>query len=213
MDDGGLGEQGAAAPADTIIGISFDDVFRAQEFLTAARRLASQHNVELLDAVMIAKTPDGKTVVRETTDPGPAQTALTAGLWTGFLGLFLAGPIGWLAGTAVGAGAGAVRAKIHDVGVPDDWVRWFRDAVQPGSFTVVLLVGRYNRQVAVDELERFAGGHLVYANVEPELVQRVREALQDRATGPLTQHELISEPPTGPPAGDRPPDESKGETP
>src|SRR5262245_20113184 len=95
---------GAAAPQDTILGISFDDAFRAQEFLTAAHRLVSQHNVELLDAVIIAKDASGKTRVQETTDPGPARTALTAGLWTGFLGLIILGPLGWLAGTAVGAG-------------------------------------------------------------------------------------------------------------
>src|SRR5690606_1797638 len=51
---------------DTIVGISFDDAFRSQEFLTASYRLASQGQMELRDAVLIAKDADGKTVVRET---------------------------------------------------------------------------------------------------------------------------------------------------
>ena len=183
-----MSELGAApATADTIVGISFDDAFRAQEFLTASYRLVSQHNVELLDAVTIAKDRTGKTIVRETVDPSPGASALRVGVWTGLLGLFLAGPIGWLAGTAVGAGAGAVRAKIVDVGVPDAWVAWFREAVQPDTVTVVLLLGEVNRPVVMAELERFAGAHLVYANVEPDVVQRIRDALDDPATGPLTQ--------------------------
>jgi len=177
----------APPPADTIVGISFDDAFRAQEFLTASYRLMSQHNVELLDAVTIVKNAAGKTFVRETTDPSPAASAITAGAWTGLLGLFLAGPIGWLAGTAVGAGAGAVRAKIVDVGVPDEWVAWFREAVRPNTFTVVLLLGEVNRAAVTAELERFAGAHLVYANVEPDVVQRIRDALKDPSTGPLTE--------------------------
>jgi uncharacterized membrane protein len=147
----------------------------------------SQHNVELLDAVMISKDANGRTAVRETIDPSPASSAVKAGVWTGLLGLFLAGPIGWLAGTAVGAGAGAVRAKIVDVGVPDEWVAWFREAVQPDTVTVVLLLGEVNRAVVMAELERFAGARLVYANVEPDVVRRIRDALGDPATGPLTE--------------------------
>lgn len=179
--------EGALPPADTIVGISFGDAFRAQEFLTASYRLMAQHNVQLLDAVTIVKNGEGKTHVRETVDPSPGTSALTTGMWTGLVGLFLAGPIGWLAGTAVGAGAGAVRAKVVDVGVPDQWVSWFRDAVQPDTVTVVLLLGEVNQGVVMAELERFAGAHLVYANVEPDTVQRIRDALQDPSTGPLTQ--------------------------
>jgi uncharacterized membrane protein len=178
--------EAAPATADTIVGISFGDAFRAQEFLTASYRLVSQHNVELLDAVMISKDATGRTTVRETVDPQPGTSALRAGVWTGLLGLFLAGPIGWLAGAAVGAGAGAVRAKIVDVGVPDEWVAWFRDAVQPNTVTVVLLLGELNRAAVMAELERFAGARLVYANVAPDVVQRIRDALGDPATGPLT---------------------------
>lgn len=173
--------------ADVIVGISFDDSFRAQEFLTAAYRLVARHSIELADAVTILKDGDGKTSVRETVDPQPGPSALTGGMWAGLVGLLLGGPVGWLAGAAIGAGAGAVSAKIVDVGVPDDWVRWFRDAVQPSTATVVLLLRRFDQQAALDELERFAGARLVYANLAPDLVQRIRVALDDPSVGPLVQ--------------------------
>jgi uncharacterized membrane protein len=195
---------GGAEPrgADTIVGISFDDSFRAQEFLTASYRLAARGDVELRDAVMIVKDANGKTVVRETTDPQPGRSALSGGMWAGLFGLILGGPVGWLAGTAIGAGAGAVSAKIVDIGVPDEWVDWFREAVQPNTVTVALLLGRYDGHAAIQELERFAGARLVYANVPPDMVQRIRSALGDSATGPLTQdpdaHELP--PPAAPEA-------------
>lgn len=187
-----------AATADTIVGISFGDAFRAQEFLTAAYRLVAKGDVQLRDAVMIVKDAEGKTTVRETTDPQPGVSALSGGMWAGLVGLIIGGPVGWIAGTVVGAGAGAVSAKVIDIGVPDAWVDWFRDAVQPGTVTVVLLLDRIDTSAALDELERFAGARLVYANVPPDIVQRIRVALDDPATGPLT-----SEPGESPPEASR----------
>jgi uncharacterized membrane protein len=171
-------DAGSDAP-DTIVGISFGDAFRAQELYTAALRLAARGDIELRDAVTIAKDAHGKTYVRETVDPQPARSAMSGGLWAGFFGLLLGGPVGWVAGTAIGAGAGAVRARIIDLGIPDEWVAWFREAVQPGTFTLVLLLGRFDREVMVGELERFSGAHLVYANLGTDGIARVRSALHD----------------------------------
>jgi uncharacterized membrane protein len=181
-----MSDDAAAAP-QTIVGISFSDAFRAQEFLTATTRLASQQRIELLDAVTIVKDQTGKTLVRETTDLQPATSALSGGMWAGLFGLILGGPVGWLAGTAIGAGAGAVAAKVIDHGIPDDWVKWFREAVQPGTVTVVSLLGRLDQAAALEELQRFGGAKLVYANVPSDVVQRIRDALGDESTGPMTQ--------------------------
>jgi uncharacterized membrane protein len=115
---------------DTIVGLSFDDPFRAQEFMTASMRLASQGTIELRDAVTIVKDGTGKTYVRETIDPQPGRSAMSGAAWAGLFGLLLGGPVGWLAGAAIGAGSGVVRAKMIDLGVPDEWVEWFRGAVR-----------------------------------------------------------------------------------
>jgi len=116
---------------ETLVGISFDDSFRAQEFLTAATRLASQDKLILKDAVIVTKSLDGQITVRETVDPQPTRSAVSGALWTGLIGLLVGGPVGWLAGAAVGAGAGAVTAKVVDLGIPDEWVTWFRQAAEP----------------------------------------------------------------------------------
>lgn len=167
------------AQHDTIVGISFDDAFRAQELLTATFRLASKGSLQVLDAVTIVKDVHGKTVVRETIDPSPVQSALSGSMWAGLAGLLLGGPVGWVAGAAIGAGAGVARAKIVDLGVPDEWVSWFREAVQPGTVTLVLLLGKFDREATFAELARFGGGHLVHANLEPDAIARIRAALHD----------------------------------
>lgn len=181
---------------ETLVGISFSDLYRAQEFLTAATRLNANKHLVLKDAVIVVKNDTGNTVVRETTDPQPARSALSGAVWTGLLGLLLGGPVGWIAGMAVGAGAGAATAKVLDYGIPDEWVAWFRDAVSPGTATVALLVADLDRNVLVAEVERFAGAHLVYANLDDVTLDRIRGALGEVVLGTTTT------PPTPPaPAG------------
>jgi hypothetical protein len=55
--------------------------------------------------------------------------------------------------------------------------------------TVVLLLGRFDRDATVSELERFEGARLVYANVGPDLIGRIRLALDDseNPVEPLTK--------------------------
>jgi uncharacterized membrane protein len=110
-----------------LVGVSFADTFRAQEFLTAMTGLASRHQMRLRDAVIVSKDDDGDVKVRETTDLQTGRTALSSAMWSGLIGLLVGGPVGWIAGMGVGAGAGAVAAKVIDIGVPDEWVdsrRW-----------------------------------------------------------------------------------------
>ena len=110
----------------TLVGISFGDTFRAQEFLSAAQRLAANGRMHLKDAVFVIKRDDGTTHVRETIDPSPGRSALSGAVWASLFGLLLGGPVGWLAGGAIGAAGGAAAAKLVDLGVPDEWVQWFR---------------------------------------------------------------------------------------
>jgi uncharacterized membrane protein len=162
----------------SLIGISFPDLFRAQEFLTALQRLAANGQLVLEDAVVVMKDGDGKTVVRETIDPQPGRTAVSGAMWTGLFGLILGGPIGWAAGTAIGAGAGALTAKLVDLGISDEWVDWFREAVRPGTATVAVLASEIVDDALVAEVERFAGADLVYANFDAEMLRRMTDALE-----------------------------------
>jgi len=102
---------------------------------------------------------------------------MSGAVWTGLLGLLLAGPVGWIAGGVIGAGAGAAAAKVVDLGVPDEWVQWFRDSVRPGTTTVVLLLTDVKIDALVEEAKRFAGGELIYANLDAASFDRVVAAL------------------------------------
>jgi uncharacterized membrane protein len=162
----------------TLVGISFEDIYRAREFLTAANGLAAKGGFTLRDAVTVVKDENGKTAVEETTDLAPGRTALSGALWAGLFGLMLGGPVGWAAGMAVGAGTGALAAKVVDLGISDDWVEWFRVAVKPGTVTVALLVDDLDQDALVKEAARFTGAELVYANLDEATIERVKTALE-----------------------------------
>ena len=124
----------ASAPAgdsapDTLFGLSFDGISRAQQFTLAVQSLAGKHQLRLVDLVMVVKDPEGRVVVRETIDPQPGRSALTGAMWSGLLGLIIGGPVGWVAGIGVGATTGALAAKVIDLGIPDEWISWFKDSV------------------------------------------------------------------------------------
>jgi uncharacterized membrane protein len=171
---------------DTLFALSFDSVSRAQQFMLAIGELRQQEKLRLIDAVMVVKDANDHVRVRETIDPQPGRTALSGAMWTGLLGLIIGGPVGWIAGIGLGAGVGAATAKVIDVGVPDEWVKWFKLAVQPGTATVVVLAGDIDQRALAAEVERFPNAQLVHTTVHAEALARLASALDDAAADETT---------------------------
>lgn len=163
---------------EALFGVSFDDVYRAEEYLLALRGMASRGDLVLGDAVIVYKDDEGKVRVRETTDLQASGTAVKGALWTGLLGLLIAGPLGWIAGLGIGAGAGAITAKVVDIGIPDEWVDWFKNAVRPHTSTVVALATQVNLPALYHEAQRFAGAELVHTTLRPGASADLAAALQ-----------------------------------
>jgi uncharacterized membrane protein len=174
---------------EALFGISFDSVLRAQEFLIAMTRMSSTGHLVLRDAVVVVKDDDGKVHVRETVDPQPGSTALSGAVWTGLLGLFLGGPVGWLAGIGLGAGAGALIAKVVDVGIPDEWVDWFKDAVHANTATIVALAADIDLDALYREAARFSGATLVHTTLRPGASALLAAALEQ---APIADRALIA---------------------
>jgi uncharacterized membrane protein len=160
-----------------LLGLSFADKYRAQEFLTAVTRLGSKGSLKLRDAVIVTKGGSGEVKVQETVDPTPARSALSGAMWTGLIGLIVGGPVGWVAGIGLGAGAGAITAKVMDLGIPDEWVKWFRAAVDEGTTTVVILAEDLDLGALEAEVRRFAGAELVHSTLPAYAIESLRDAL------------------------------------
>jgi uncharacterized membrane protein len=170
---------------DTLFGLQFESVNRAQQFMLALAQLRLDDKLHLLDAVMVVKDEHDRVRVRETIDPQPGRTAISSGMWTGLLGLIVGGPVGWIAGIGIGAGVGAVTAKVIDLGIPDEWVKWFKLAVQPGTAIVVVLASDIDQPALRAEVERFPGVQLVHTTVHTEALAELASTI-DGDAAPVT---------------------------
>jgi uncharacterized membrane protein len=166
---------------DTLFGLSFDSTNRAQQFMLAIKDLANDHQLHLVDAVLVVKGDDQHVRVRETIDPQAGRLALSGAMWTGLLGLIVGGPVGWIAGIGIGAGAGAATARLIDLGIPDEWVAWFKGAVRPDTATVLVLASDIDQRALRAEVDRFPNVRLVHTTIDVEAFSQLRSAFNDRA--------------------------------
>ena len=166
--------------APVLVGVAFRQRLMAQEYLMAMGRLRSDGALRLEDAVIVEKHDDGSVKVTETIDPTPGRSALNGAMWTGLLGLIVGGPVGWLAGMGIGAGAGAVTAKVVDLGIPDDWVDWFKQAVEPGTSAVVILAEQVDVGALQREAHRFPGAVLIESTLPADAIADLAAAFEQR---------------------------------
>jgi uncharacterized membrane protein len=165
--------------------ISFDDPLRAQEFLIAASRMQRDGQLQLHDAVIINRAPDGTSHVTETTDVTPTQAGLGAGVWGLLIGTLLGGPLGGLIAGAAAGGGGALYAKLRDTGVKDHTIDELRSAVPPGRTAIAVLVSHLSIGDLQRELARFPRAQLVETDLPPASVSAVQEALAEANRDPF----------------------------
>ena len=162
--------------------LAFDSPLKSREAFLAFQRLQLTNIVDVHDAVFIEKDQDGTVAVNETIDPQPGKSAAESGLWGALLGTLVAGPIGAVVGGATSAGLGALAARLIDVGIPDGTVKEIEEATPAGSSALALLLSHVNEQGLERELERFSGSTLIRSDLEPLVVQRLRNALAAKGT-------------------------------
>ena len=163
-----------------LVGVAFRPRLMAQEYLMAMSRLRSDGSLRLKDAVIVEKRDNGDVKVTETIDPTPGRSALNGAMWTGLLGLFVGGPVGWLAGIGIGAGAGAMTAKLVDLGIPDEWVDWFKQVVQPGTSAVIILAEQVDVRALEREAQRFPGAELIESTLPEAAISDLTAAFGRR---------------------------------
>lgn len=162
---------------DHIIGVSFDKETRASEVLLALVHLQQEGEIALSDAVVVTKDDSGKVRVQQTIDPTPGRSALTGSIWGMLVGMLFGGPV-FLAAAAVGAGGGALMAKLIDLGLDDDWVRDVGRWLDPGTSALLILVGADVRPAVLRELGRYEGD-VLYCTFPGAVRDELERALSD----------------------------------
>jgi uncharacterized membrane protein len=162
-----------------IVALAFESPLRAQEAMLAAIRLQEQGLLRLHDAVMVTREESGHAEVT-TLDPTAVAAAVPSSLFGALIGTLVAGPIGLLVGGAIGGGGGALVARLIDTGIPHRVVGELQELTKPGQSVLALLVSDLAGMAIIEELRRFRGAHVVYAQLPPAALALMQQALADQ---------------------------------
>ena len=162
--------------AADVLAIDFDDELKAREALLAATRLGRKQSVEMTDAAIVTRTPNGRTRIIQTRDISPVQGAVNGSWWGGLAGLVVGGITGWAIGLALGALAGGMWAKLRDTGINDPWMRQAAAQLAPGHAAAFFQFPHVYATHLIRELRRFDGTLLHNSLRDVETVE-IEEAL------------------------------------
>jgi uncharacterized membrane protein len=148
----------------------------AHAMRAALDELRRQDVIELGDAAVVERGPDGKVRLQQATNLVGAG-ALGGAVWGALVGLVFLSP--WL-GLAVGAAAGALAGRFTDIGIDDDFIRQLGETIAPGQSALFLLIDRWDEPAVLAQLAAFEATILLTSLPAAEEAQ-LRAALDDDA--------------------------------
>lgn len=163
-----------------LVVVGFDTPNEADRALMELARLQREYLVDLEDAVVAIRSPEGKLQLKQSVDlvgVGAASGSLHGALWGSLVGLLFLNPLlGMAAGAAFGAGAGALSGSLADYGINDDFIRQVGETIQPGSSALFVLVRKAQPEKVLAEMSGFRG-RVIRSSLSPEQEARLQGAL------------------------------------
>src|SRR5215471_8139506 len=162
----------------TLVAVVFDDESTAFEMRAALVKMQKQYLIQMEDAVVVTRDPDGKTKLHQATSL-TAAGAVSGGFWGMLIGLLFLNP---LLGAAIGAGAGALSAKFKDIGLDDKMMKDVGDSLHPGTSALFVLLRKVTADKVLEGLKPFVGkGKVFQTSLNKDDEQALREALEKPA--------------------------------
>lgn len=167
-----------------LVAVGFDNPQEADRALTELSRLQREYLVDLEDAVVVIRQPDGKINLKQSINligAGAASGGLSGALWGSLVGLLFLNPLAGMAvGGLVGAGGGALSGSLVDYGINDDFIRQIAETLQPNTSALFVLVRKAQPEKVLNELSQFRG-QVLRSSLSPEQEARLQAALSGAA--------------------------------
>jgi uncharacterized membrane protein len=163
-----------------LVVVGFDNPHDADRALTELGRLQTEYLVDLEDAVVAIRGPDGKLRLKQSVDlvgAGAATGGLWGAMWGSLIGLLFLNPLlGMATGAALGAGSGALSGRLADYGINDDFIRSIGQTLQPNTSALFVLLRKFQPEKVLAEISSFRG-KVLRSSLSPEQERRLQEAL------------------------------------
>jgi uncharacterized membrane protein len=152
--------------------IAYPTEARAEEVRNRLLGMQKEYLIELGDAVVAVKQPNGQVKLNQLFSPAAAGAASGA-LWGALLGLILLSP---LLGAALGAAGGALGGRLSDVGINDQFMRDVAKSLDSGHAALFLLIRKMTADKVMAELQG-TGGTIMRSSFDETKEDALRAAL------------------------------------
>jgi len=170
-----------------LICVAFDDATTADRALTELTALQKEYLIELKDACVVVRSPDGEVHLHQSVPlvkNGAIAGGTSGALWGTLLGLLFLNPLAGMAvGAGIGAASGALAGKLSDYGISDDFIKEVGGTITPNSSALFLLVNKVTADKVLPRMADFRG-RVLKTSLSDEREQRLRQALGEEAASP-----------------------------
>jgi len=159
---------------NTLVVIGYDDIHRAEEMRLKLLKLQADYLIDLEDAVVAIRKPDGKLKLNQPvnlTAIGAAQGTF----WGLLVGMLFLSP---LVGAAIGASSGAVAGALTDIGIRDDFMKEMAKALKPGTSALFVLVRHVTPDKVLEQLQG-TGGTLIKTSLTHADEEKLQAVLNE----------------------------------
>jgi uncharacterized membrane protein len=152
--------------------IAFATEKEAEDVRSKLLGMQKEYLIELGDAVVAVKHPDGKIKLNQLFST-TAIGAASGSFWGLIIGMIFLSPV---VGVAVGAASGALAGAMTDFGINDRFMKDVSEAIQPGAAALFLLVNKMTTDKVLADL-RGIGGKVIRTSFDKTKEEAIQAAL------------------------------------
>jgi uncharacterized membrane protein len=159
-----------------LVVITYPTEAKAEEMRQKILGLQKEYLIEIGDAAIAVKQPDGAVKLNQLFNT-TAAGASTGGLWGLLVGLIFLNPI---LGVAIGAASGALAGALSDYGINDDFMKQLSQSLQPGNAALFLLIKKFTADKVLEALKG-TGGTILKTSLDDSKEKALRDAISAHA--------------------------------
>jgi uncharacterized membrane protein len=155
-----------------LVVIAFPSEEKAEEVRQKLLDLQKNYLIELSDAVIAVKQPNGKVKLNQLLHPTSAG-AVSGGFWGMLIGWLFLMPV---AGAAIGAASGALGGAMTDLGINDQFMKDIGKTLQSGNAALFVLIRKFTADKVLEDLKG-VGGTVLRTSFDHTKEEALQQAL------------------------------------